>query len=134
MQTLQKLPRLHMTTSAIFLTVIDDFTHFCQVILLSRKSEVSECLKNYVNASEAFLERKVCKIRCDNGGEFTGKELKQWCKSKGITLDFTIPYSPQLNGTAERMIRTIMEKARSLLFDSKLGDEMWGEALLTSAF
>ncbi|CAG9574313.1 unnamed protein product [Danaus chrysippus] len=34
-----------------------------------------------------------------------------------------------MNGVAERMNRTLTEKARALLIDSQLPKELWGEAL-----
>lgn len=43
-------------------------------------------------------------------------------------MDFTIPYSPQLNGKAECLNRTLLEKIRALLEESGLKKEMWGEA------
>lgn len=45
-----------------------------------------------------------------------------------------MPYTPQLNGKAERLNRTLMDKTRALLFDSGLKKEMWGEASNTAAF
>jgi transposase InsO family protein len=54
----------------------------------------------------------VKRIKCDNGGEYKNNALRKWCNNKGIVIEFTIPYSPQLNGTAERINRTIMEKER----------------------
>lgn len=49
-------------------------------------------------------------------------------------MDFTVPYSPQLNGKAERLNRTLMEKIRALLKESKLKKEMWGEAVYTATY
>ena len=60
--------------------------------------------------------------------------MKDCCEKKGIKLDFTIPKSQQLNGTAERMNRTLKEKARPLMFDSELDKEMLGEAVMTAAY
>ena len=76
----------------------------------------------------------MSKLRCDNGGEFLSSNLRNWCKQKGMILDYAAPYSPQLNGKAERMNKTIMERARSLIIDSNLDKSMWGEAILTSVF
>jgi hypothetical protein len=43
-------------------------------------------------------------------------------------------YTPQLNGKAEKLNRTLVEKARAMLFDSNLDSEMWGEAILNAAY
>ncbi|GJQ79138.1 hypothetical protein Trydic_g5391 [Trypoxylus dichotomus] len=43
-------------------------------------------------------------------------------------MDYTVPYTPQLNGKAERLNRTLAETIRSLLIDSELEKNMWGEA------
>ena len=39
---------------------------------------------------------------------------------KGIRLEFTVSKMPELNGLAERMNRTIMERVRSMLAHAKL--------------
>lgn len=117
-----------------FLTFIDDYTHFCQTYLMKNKWEVPELLKEFVSEVEAQFNSKISQVRCDNGGEYVSHSLKNWCKERGIKLDYTIPHSPQLNGTAERFNRTLVEKTRSLLYDSNLKKEMWGEALRTSTF
>lgn len=116
------------------LTLLDDYSHFIKIYLLKNKHEVSECLKNYIQESENEKSMKVSCIRCDNGGEYTGEELKRWCFNKGIKLDYTVAYTPQLNGKAERLNRTILEKARALLFNSKINKNMWGEAVYCAAY
>lgn len=74
------------------------------------------------------------KLRYDNGREYINENLIYWCKRKGTVLDTTTPYTPQLNGKAERMNRTLIEKTRALLADAKIGKTLWGEALRTAAF
>jgi len=46
----------------------------------------------------------------------------------------TVPHTPQLNGRAERLNRTLMEKVRALLFDAGVKKELWGEALYTATY
>ena len=117
-----------------FLVILDDFTHFCAVYLMTHKSESSDFLKAFITKYENKLQNQTSTIRCDNGGEFISNELKSWCETKGITLDFTIPHCPQLNGKGERIIRTLLERTRALLNDSELPKNMWGEALRTAAY
>lgn len=116
-----------------FMTVIDDFTHFTMVFLLSNKSEVVKHLIEYEAQTSAKFNAKIARFRCDNGGEYISKEFVTFCKSKGIALEHTVPYTPQLNGVAERQYRTLLEKARCMIFNSNLDKKLWGESVLTAA-
>ena len=115
-----------------FLTFIDDFSHYSEVRLISLKSDTSYELKGLVAHAEAYQAAKTALIRTDNGGEFTSNELQNWCLIRGTRFDYTTPYTPELNGKAERLNRSIMEKARALLFDAQLEEELWGEAVMTA--
>ena len=68
-------------------------------------------------------------LRNDNGGEFCGKEFDQFCNKCGISCQNTTPYTPQQNGVAERMNKTLMDKARSMLNGVGLAQEFWVEAV-----
>lgn len=116
------------------LTFLDDYTHYTMVYLLRNKSEVGEKIKEYVKLVEAKWNLKVSTVRCDNGGEYLSNIIRSWTKEVGIQLDTTVPYTPQLNGRAERLNRSLLDKVRALLFDSNLGKKMWGEAMYTSAY
>lgn len=60
--------------------------------------------------------------------------FKKFCEEKGISLEYSLPNSPQMNGKSERMNRTIYNTARTILDESKLPRHLWGEAVLTATF
>ncbi|GAA0155869.1 hypothetical protein LIER_13497 [Lithospermum erythrorhizon] len=70
-------------------------------------------------------------IRTDNGGEYIG-EFDQYCKIHGMLHEQSVPKTPQHNGLAERMNRTIVEKVRCLLSHSNLPTTFWMEALFVT--
>ena len=72
-------------------------------------------LREYVEMAENFTGQHVKRIRSDNEQEYVSEEFKAFCKSRGILKDNTIPYTPQQNGVAERMNRTIMETICSMM-------------------
>ena len=74
---------------------------------------------------ENQTQKKIKVLRTDNGGEFCEKEFEQFCKECGIAQQKTTPYTPQHNGVAERMNRSLMEKARSMLSGAGLGQQLW---------
>ena len=48
----------------------------------------------------------------DNGGEYVNKRAGHLVYRRGILHQTTAPYTPQQNGTAERLNRTLRSKAR----------------------
>ncbi|KAH0813975.1 hypothetical protein GEV33_008816 [Tenebrio molitor] len=116
------------------LTFIDDYTHFVVVYLLETKSEVFNYFKQYKAMVNSHFERRISRLRCDNGREYLSNDITKYLKSKGIQHELTIRYTPQQNGVAERMNRTLMERARCMLLGSKLEKCLWTEAILTAAY
>ncbi|KAG3103598.1 hypothetical protein PC121_g930 [Phytophthora cactorum] len=68
-------------------------------------------------------------LRSDNGMEFVNNKVADIWQRNGIVHQRTVPYSPQQNGVAERMNRTIMEKARSMLHYKAMPMYWWAEAV-----
>ena len=67
-------------------------------------------------------------LRIDNSGELFSKEFEEFGKKYGIAQQKNTPYTPKKNGFAERMKKTLMERARSMLSGAGLGQEfveMW---------
>ena len=117
-----------------FVTFVDDHTHFLMVYLIANKSDVLRSFKEYKQLVETLFERKIVKLMCDNGGEYRSNEFKGICSSSGIQLKYTIPHTPQLNGVAERINRTLMERARTMIHESGLPKQIWGEAVLCTTY
>lgn len=118
-----------------FQTITDDYSHFCVVYLLKTKAEAAENLINYARQLESqFGTNCTSRVRCDNGGEFSSSKLKSFCTAKGIRLEYTAPYSPQMNGVSERLNRTLLDKVRAMFVETDLPKYLWGEAIRTAAY
>uniref|UniRef100_H3H925 Integrase catalytic domain-containing protein n=1 Tax=Phytophthora ramorum TaxID=164328 RepID=H3H925_PHYRM len=117
-----------------FVTFIDDKSHFCVVYLLRNKSEVAAKFAEFVAFAETQTGKCVKTLRSDNGGEYTSGAMAKFCADRGIVQKFTPPYTPQLNGVAERMNRTLVECARCMLEHAGLPKTYWGEAVMTATF
>ncbi|GJU18613.1 ribonuclease H-like domain-containing protein [Tanacetum coccineum] len=73
-----------------------------------------------------------CEIRsflCDHGGEFDNRNLHKLFSKNGIQFCFSCPKTSQQNGKFERMVRTINNLIRTLLFQANLPPTFWVEAL-----
>ncbi|KAL5547642.1 hypothetical protein UlMin_002873 [Ulmus minor] len=78
--------------------------------------------------------KKLKKLRTDNGLEFLNYEFDQFCKDEGIVRHKTVPYTPQQNGLAERMNRTLLERVRCMLLEGGVPRRFWGEAVNTAPY
>lgn len=115
-----------------FVTFIDDCSRKTFVYVIGKKSDVFECFANFKALVENQTERKIKIIRTDGGLEYCNYKFNELCASNGILHQTTAPYSPQQNGLAERMNRTIIEKVRCMLADAELSKGFWAEAINTA--
>lgn len=104
------------------------------VAALSTKDEAGPFTKEVISLIEQQTGTRVRFVKSDNGGEYVNKHLESWFQEKGIQHDFTVPYNPQMNGKAERLIGVLQEKARSILAEAQLPTKLWAEAINTANF
>jgi len=92
------------------------------------KSEATEEIKALITKLETYTGRKVKIVRIDGGGEFLDSELRDWFKSKGITLEISAPDTQQQNGVAERFNQTTHERGLSMIQEAGMSKGFWPEA------
>ncbi|KAE8680841.1 pentatricopeptide repeat-containing protein [Hibiscus syriacus] len=95
----------------------------------SDKSEVFEKFKLWKAEVENQTGRKIKCLRSDNGTKYTDSQFLQFCKEHGIQRHFTVRKTPQQNGVAERMNRSLNERARCLRLNAGLPKHFWAEAV-----
>ncbi len=108
-------------------TFVCDYSKHCVVKFMKNKSEVLDKFKEYVADT-----KKPQILRSDNGTEYTSQAMKDFCVEKSIRQEFTVPETPQQNGVAERMNRTLVDMTRCLLIQSKLSKQYWVRAMATA--
>lgn len=104
------------------------------IFCIKHKSEVFGKFKEFTAMVEAEHSQKIAKLRIDNGGEYISTEFKEFCKSKGIQMRYTVPHNPEMNKIAERLNRTLQEQALAMLTASGLDRKFWNEAILTANY
>ena len=108
-----------LSSSQYFVTFIGDHVRKMWAYILNSKYQVINVFKKFYALVQRYTGKKLKCIRTDNGGEYSGP-FDIYCKEHGIRHQTTPPKTPQLNGLAERMNRTLMERVRSLLSHLKL--------------
>jgi len=103
------------------------------VRFLKAKSDAFEAFKEWKILVENQMERKIKYLCTDNGLEFCNEEFNDFYKVHGIARHKTVRHTPQQNGVAERMNRTLLEKACCMLSQTKMSKVFWVEAVHTAS-
>ncbi|GJS78438.1 retrovirus-related pol polyprotein from transposon TNT 1-94 [Tanacetum coccineum] len=122
----------------------DDKKCMKKVVLSSRSKAIGDIisigsfvealvLNHYVLVRKILMvenqnDVKVKQIRTDNGYEFKNHVLESFFDEKGISQNFSFPYTPEQNSVAERKNITLIEAARTMLNGSVLSKHFWTKA------
>ncbi|KAL2254166.1 UNVERIFIED_CONTAM: Retrovirus-related Pol polyprotein from transposon TNT 1-94 [Sesamum indicum] len=120
--------------STYYMTFVDDSTRKVWVYFLKRKSDAFDTFRRWRALVENETGLQVKCLRSDNGGEYNSEGIKNYCADHGIRMQKIIPGTPQQNGVAERMNRTLNERARCMRLKSGLPKMFWADAVNTAAF
>jgi transposase InsO family protein len=90
------------------LNVIDEFTHECLAIRVSRKLKATDVVDVL---SDLFILRGVPgHIRSDHSPEFIAKAVQEWITAVGAKTAYIAPGSPWENGFIESFAARLMDK------------------------
>ncbi|KAL0419201.1 UNVERIFIED_CONTAM: Retrovirus-related Pol polyprotein from transposon TNT 1-94 [Sesamum radiatum] len=106
-----------------------DFCKFCVLGKQAKKCEVFAKFKLWKAEVENQIGRKIKYLRSDNGIEYIDSQFQKFFEEHGIQRHFSLRKTPQQNGVAERMNRSLTERARCLRLNARLPKSFWAEAV-----
>ena len=116
------------------LTFTDDHSRYSAVYFLAQKSEAFAYFKQYHVEVERSTGEKLRCLRTDNGSEYVNRKFKSYLQDNGIRHQMTVPYTPQQNGVSERLNRTLLDSARSMLHQAGMPKRFWAEAVYNANY
>lgn len=106
--------RTHDRRKLRLLNIIDEFTHECLAIRVSRRLKSIDVIDVL---SDLFILRGVPEhIRSDNGPEFLAKAVQEWIAAVGAKTAYITPGSPWENG----FIESFNARLRDELLDGEI--------------
>ena len=106
----RKLNARSLDGAEYFLTFVDDKTQYPWVYVL----KVFKRFIEWKTMVERSAGGKVKVLHSDSGGEYTGRHFVEYLSSEGVRHELTVPKTPEQNGVAERLNRTLMEMVRTM--------------------
>ncbi|GKC00629.1 retrovirus-related pol polyprotein from transposon TNT 1-94, partial [Tanacetum coccineum] len=116
------------------LVIVDEYSRYTLVYFLKKKSQALETIMSFIKRVENQNDIKVKQLRTDNGTEFRNNILVNFYDEKGVSQNFSSPYTPEQNGVAKRKNRTLIEAARTMLSGSVFSKQYWTEAVAATCY
>ena len=117
-----------------YVLFIDDYSRYTVIYILRQKSETFAKFREYKALVENYYDRKIKALRSDHGGEYTCNQFTKFMREEGISHEKTAPYSPEQNGVSKRANRTLVGRAKTMILDGKISDNLWAEAMHTAVY
>ncbi|GJR39255.1 ribonuclease H-like domain-containing protein [Tanacetum coccineum] len=115
---------------AIFL---DHFSHYVWVYPLLHKSDLFDTFVTFRAYVNKQFNVDIKALQCDHGGEYDNTRFHNLFRQNGMQFRFSCPKTSQQNGKSERMLRTLNNITRTLLFQAHIPPSYWVEALNMAA-
>ncbi len=116
------------------LTFTDDYTRHCWVYTCKARSELYAIFTAFKTTVELESGHRIKVLRADNALEYKALAARLQASGTGIQVEFTTTYTPEQNGVAERLNRSLFTVARAMLSDARLPIRFWGEAVATACY
>jgi hypothetical protein len=96
--------------------MIDDHTRMRFLIILKSKDEIMKKIRILFNKVKTHTDRKIRFFQIDDDREFLS--LEEILNDKNIEREKSISFAQNQDDVSKRTIRTIIEKARTLLVEN----------------
>lgn len=97
-----------------FVLFTNEYTQYVTGYFMQQKSEVFDYFKEYCASFQRLTGEKVEALRTHSSGEYQGNQFQEYLSKYGIKSECTAPYTPQDNGIAERLNRTLLNKMHAM--------------------
>jgi transposase InsO family protein len=116
--------------SKYWVQVVDDATRMGFTYFMKKRDDIRQKLDQLMHQVKT-LQHSILIIRCDNAGENT-KHIQEFAREYGLRMEYTSPYTPQMNGVVERRIAVLKLRCQAMLNQADLPpdlrNKLWIEA------
>jgi transposase InsO family protein len=110
--------------------IVNRATGYAFVVPLRAKPQAPSELIPAIASLLQTTGKTVGRYHSDNARELQANLLVNTLRAQGPSVSATTPHSSQMNGHAERTIKTIFEATRDALAAASLPDQFWSLAAI----
>ena len=113
------------------LCFVDAYSKYAAIYFLRDKKSlgVQDALERFLVDHKHVFKRGVTEWFCDNGGEFCSDNINEYCHEISVRRQYSVPYCPPQNGTAERLWGLLLHPMRCIFHASRVPRTFWPECM-----
>ena len=112
-----------------FLILVDDYSGLTVTYPMQKKSDALKFYRGFAEQAWNQTGKRISYLRCDNAKEFLSSAFNEYLSTQGTLLQDFPDCTPELNGIAERNIRSVMNMMRSMPKSAGLHKNLCTEAI-----
>jgi len=101
---------------------------------MQKKSDALKCYRGFDEQAWEQTGEGINCLRCDNAKEFLSSAFNEYLSTQGTLLQDFPDCTPELNGIAERNIRSVMNMMRSMPKSAGLHKNLCTEAITPACY
>jgi len=118
-----------MPMIAYGITIKDTFSGEGSYVLVHSKDRVAQAVIDLFVRLQTQWGLTIKRINMDGGSEFVNETLKSWMAKQGTDYRISPPHTQELNGVAERSVRSFKDLARTQIMHARAPLWLWGRAM-----
>jgi len=113
-----------------YIVFLDHFSGKSFLHLYQSPGDVTQIIIDVLTEMETFLGHPIKTLRSDKESSYTSSYVQDYCKSKGVRLEYSLTGASQQMGSVENFHLHSLAAIRTMLTQAQLGHDLWGEAAL----
>ena len=99
-----------------------------------KPNQVAQIVIDFLTEIKTFLGHPVKVLRHDKEGGYVSKSGSDYCRINGTKMESTLTDAHQQNGMSENFNLHCLDTVRTMMTQSQLAPELWGEAVLNYSY
>ena len=101
---------------------------------MQKKSDALKFYREFAEQAWNQTGKRISYLRCDNAKEFLRSAFDEYLSTQGTVLQSIPDYTSELNGTAERNIRIVINMMRFMLKGAGLHKNVLAEPIIGACY
>jgi hypothetical protein len=116
------------------LILVDNYSGLRVAYPMQKRSDALKCYTGFAEQPWNQIGKRISYLRCDNAKKFLSSGCNEYLSTQGTVLQDIPDYTPELNGTAERNIRIVINMMRFMLKGAGLHKNVLAEPIIGACY